>query len=379
MLLNKIYIISWFGNRDDQTLRNKRKELHLRQIEWCWSHDLDIVVYAQDYDESDYVDGITYIKNTGDVLPPGHARNKLLEHYYKTDDDFAVFADNDCVLYELPQHKDSIDIVERLRTLDIKDFDNIGLVVPLNPAREAFSQTIGKPEYDSHYTFRRAARIGGGFMLLKNLQKHANETPFFDEQLFAFKDGEVLPGEDSDFAFQLWRLGHGSYTTCHAIQHEYGRKYSTWIKDESTRYDHYIDFFVPTMNEKYGQIFITGIGSSDLNKGYGYYGLSTHVNSGTRVRFARDAKARTKVLAYHGHTDIEFHALPEPMQVPDMIPHLEASDLYKTNTVFRNGVNRLSGKGGRKNQQGQMMKLKSFTAWDVLDPNNLPAKIQIKK
>jgi len=379
MLLNKIYIISWFGSREDATLRSKRKELHLKQIDWCRSHNLDIIVYAQDYDEEDYIDDVTYIKNTGDVLPPGHARNKLLEHYYKTDDDFCIFADNDCVLYELPQHKDSIDFVERMRKLDIADFDSIGLIVPLNPAREAFSQQIGKPAYDTDYTFRRAARIGGGFMFLKNIQKHANKTAYFDEIIFGMKDGELLPGEDSDFAFALWQLGHGSYTTCHAIQHEYGRKYSTWIKDESGRYDQYISFFIPAMNEKYGQIFVTGVGSSDLNKGYGWYGMSTHVNSGTRVRFARDAKARTKVLAYHGHTDIEFYPLPEPMQVPDMIPLLEQSDLYRTNSTFRNGVDRLSGKAGRQNKQGQMMKLKSFTVWDVLDPNNLPAKITIPK
>lgn len=378
MLLNKIYIISWFGNRDDTDLRTKRKEFHLRQIEWCKSHNLEIIVYAQDYDEDDYVKDVTYIKNTGDLLPPGHARNKLLEHYYKTDDDFAVFADNDCVLYELPQHKDSIDFVERMRKLDMAEFDSIGLIVPLNPARTAFSQDIGKAIYDDNYTFRRYARVGGGLLFVKNLQKHAKLTPYFDEGNFGFEDGEVLPGEDSDFAYSLWKLGHGAYMTNHAIMHEYGRSNSTWIQDDSKRYDKYVEFFVPLMNEKHGPILFLGVGCADLDNGYSYYGVSTHVNSGTRVRFARDGKDRTRVLTYHGHTGIEFHPLPEPMQIPDMIPFLEASNLYKTNTDFRDGINRLSGKASKKGK-GHFAKLKTFTNWDELDPNGLPAKIEIPK
>ena len=378
MLINKIYIISWFGKRDDSALRSKRQELHLKQIKWCQSHDLEIIVYAQDYDEDDYVDGVTYIKNVGDIRPPGHARNKLLEHYYETDDDFCIFADNDCVLYDLPQHKDSIDFTERLRELDIKDFAEIGLIVPLNPARTAFSQDIGKAAYTDNYTFRRTSRVGGGFMYIKNMKKYANVTPLYDEVIFGFKDGELLPGEDSDFAYSLWQMGHGSYSTIHAILNEYGRNYSTWIKEDSGRYDQHIEFFVPAMNQKHGQIFLTGVGTGDLNKGYSYYGVSTHVNSGTRVRFARDAKDRTRVLTYHGHTGIEFHPLPEPMQIPDMFPFLEASKLYGTNQAFRDGIDRLSGKK-TKNGRGHVIKLKTFTNWDTLDPHNLTAKIVIAK
>jgi hypothetical protein len=378
VLLNKIYIISWFGQRTDPTLRNKRKELHLKQIEWCRSHDLEIIVYAQDYDDEDYVDDVTYIKHTGDVIPPGHARNKLLEHYYQTNDDFAVFADNDCVLYELPQHKDSIDFIERLRKLDMKDFDAVGIITPLNPARTAFSQDIGKASYDENYTFRRYARVGGGLLFIKNLQKHANEKLYFDEVNFGYVDDELVPGEDSDFAYTLWKAGHGTYATNHAIMQEYGRKSSTWIADDSKRYDRYIDVFVPMMNEKHGQILMLGVGSGDLDKGYSYYGVSTHVNSGTRVRFARDAKDRTKVLTYHGHTGIEFHPLPEPMQISEMIPILETSDLYQTNAAFKAGVDRMTGKVA-KSGRGHSPKLKTFTNWSVLDPNNLPEKIVIPK
>lgn len=377
MIVNKIYIVSWLGSRDKITLREKRKDFHSKQIAWAQAHNLEIIVYAQDYNDDEYVDGVTYIKNVGDVLPPGHARNKLLEHYYKTNDDFAIFADNDAVLYELPQHKDSIDFVERLKPLSMIDFDNIGIIIPLDPARTAFTKDIEKDSYKNNYVFKRTSRVKGSFMFIKNIKKHCQQEPKFDEKIFTVKDGKLLPGEDSDFAYTLWQMGQGTYSTNHAILNEYGRNFSTWIDDDTGRYDQHIDFFVPAMNEKHGLIFLTGVGGNDLIKGFKYYGVSTHVDCGTKVRFARDDVDRTKTLIRYGHTDIEFYALPEPMQIPDMIPTLEASDLYKTNTAFQEGVDILSGKG--PNSKGHMLKLKTFTNWAVLDPKKLPTKITIPK
>ena len=378
MIVNKIYIVSWFGDRAKTDLRQKRKDLHQKQVDWAKAHNFEIIVYAQDYDASEHINGVKYITHHGPVVPPGHARNKLLEHFYNTGDDFAIFADNDSVLYELPQHKDSIDFIERLQTLDYKDFTNIGIIVPLDPARTAFTKDLEHKNYKNNYTFRRTSRVKGSLMLIKNIKKHCNLEPKFDEDIFVVQDGELLPGEDSDFAYTLWQMGQGTYSTNHAILNEFGRNHSTWIEDDSGRYDQHIEFFVPTMNDKHGQIFLTGVGGNDLIKGFAYYGVSTHEDCGTKVRFARDDKDRTRTLIRYGHTDIEFHALPHPMQIPDMIPTLEASDLYKTNAAFKDGVDILSGKA-TKNGRGHFLKLKTFTNWAVLDPQNLPKKISIAK
>lgn len=378
MIVNKIYIVSWFGSRDNPDLRAKRADFHAKQIEWAKSHNLEIIVYAQDYDPSEHIPGVMYMTHHGPVVPPGHARNKLLEHYYKTDDDFAIFADNDAVLYELPQHKDSIDFTERLQTLDIVNFANVGIIIPLDPARTAFTKDLERDSYKTTYTLRRSSRVKGSFMYIKNIKKHCQQEPKFDEDIFIIKDGELLPGEDSDFAFTLWQMGQGTYATNHAILNEYGRNFSTWIDDDAGRYNQHIDFFVPAMNEKHGLIFLTGVGGNDLIKGFKYYGVSTHADCGTKVRFARDDIDRTRTLIRYGHTDIEFYPLPGPMQIPDMIPTLEASDLYKTNAAFREGIDLLSGKASKQGR-GHFLKLKTFTNWAILDPKKLPTKIVIPK
>lgn len=375
MKLSTIYIISWFGERDNPTLRDKRKLYHQRQLEWARKNDLKIVVYAQDYDEDEYESDVTYVKNTGDLLPPGHARNKLLELYYETDDDFAMFADNDVALYDQEHHKDSSRWTQCLRDMDIGDLKDVGLISPWNPARNAFSDELKKPEYDTHYTFHRHAKVGGGIMWIKNINKHLGKKVWFDEVIFGRDEGgKLLPGEDSDFSFQLWKMGQGSYQTVHALMCEWGRANSTWIEEDHARYQKHVDWFVPTMNDKHGVVYILSHGSTDVFKGFNYYGISRSPDGIKRLRFCRFRKSRIAKLTAAGHTEIEFHELPEPMMIPDMFPFLIASDLYKTDPDFKAGVDKISGK-----KTGRGMKLKTFVNWPNLNPHDLPKKIEIPK
>jgi len=379
MELNTIYIISWFGPRGENKIRHRRVDYHNRQIKWAKDNNLNIVVLAQDYDEDEYADGVTYIKNTGDLLPPAAARNLLLKEYYKTNADFAIFADNDCVLYHSEQHKDSVDFVARLQALDVDHFKHVGLILPQNPAQHAFSKELEKPIYKSHYTFHRTSKVGGGFMVIKNFKKHLAKEIYFDDKMFTYKDGQLFPGEDTDFSFTLWNLGQGSYRTIHALMCEYGRKWSTWVDNQHARYHFHINDFVPAMNAKHGHVYLTGTGSANLLKGYSYYGMSRSPNGEAALRFATDAKERTSKLRSAGHTEIQYHPLPTAMHIPDMIPTLESSNLYNTNSEFKSLVDKMSGKGGKKQMSGHTIKLKTFTNWDILDPNDLPKKFHIPK
>lgn len=381
MKITSIYIISWFGDRANTKVYERRLRYHRRQLKWCKENNLKVHVYAQDYDKEQYVDGVTYFKNTGDsILPPGHARNVLLKHHYSTDDDFAVFADNDCVLYHGEQHKDSIDFVDQMRQQDVTKFKDIGMIVPLNPARNAFTKEIAKPIYDSHYTFKRTAKVGGGWLMIKNFKKHIDQEVYFDEEIFKRdEEGLLLPGEDSDFAFTIWKLGQGAYQTNHAIMCEWGRANSTWVDHDNKRYKRHIEWFVPTMNDKHGQIQMLTTGSTNAVTGFNFYGMSRNTKGEKLLRFGRCVKERTSKLKAAGHTEIEFHALQHPTQIPDMLPLLEKTDLYANDEDFRDGVDRLSGKGGKKSLPGRNLKFKSFINWKALDPYELPVKIQIRK
>ncbi len=298
MKLNNIYIISWFG--EDGERAEKRRSMHKLQIEWCSKHKLHPVVLAQQYREEDYIEGVEYIK-IDYVLHPGPARNVLFEHFYTTDEDFAVFADNDTIIYEAEQHGTSKDFYNILRGLDIAEFKDIDVIGTLNPSRSPFKEELQKEVYKDNLVFRKAAKFNGGMFLVKNVAKHHNKKLFFDEETFS--DGDrIITCEEYDFAINALIEGCGVYYTYNIIFKEMCKQDSTWTTDDTGR-DTYEAFRL--MNKKYNADMFN---VDDVrNKSFKYIGYSTSDTGITKIRFAVDVKHRTKVLEKVNHTNVTFY------------------------------------------------------------------------
>lgn len=98
MLFKTIYIISWFGNTEP--LRTNRKKKHREQIENLLAFNLfNIIILAQEYEKEDFVShpNIKYILSR-EVHKPNNARNILKKHFYNSEEDFALFLDDDILL-----------------------------------------------------------------------------------------------------------------------------------------------------------------------------------------------------------------------------------------------------------------------------------------
>lgn len=105
LFIQNIYIISWFGDRKNEELIKYRKELHQRQIDWLLKEtpeNITINILAQFYEDEDFIKNprIKYIINNDVLLKPNLARNLLKKEFYKTDDDYCLFMDNDIILYD---------------------------------------------------------------------------------------------------------------------------------------------------------------------------------------------------------------------------------------------------------------------------------------
>lgn len=302
MKLNNIYIISWFGK--DSALANKRRKIHQAQLDWCAKHNLHPVIFAQEYEESDYVTGPTYIKNTSPVLHPGPARNRLLQHFYQTDDDFAVFADNDGILYEDAQHGDSANYIEIMRQLSVDDFFSIDVINPLNPARAAFNKELATDIYKTHLVYRKTNRVKGTLFFVKNVKKHKQTELYFDEVIFN-DNGRMLPGEDTEFGVAALMQGLGCYYTYCAIVNELATTCSTWaVADEHSH-------IVPTytsINKKYDCTLYEI--PEEIVKTYGHIGYSKDATGEYIFRMAVDAVDRTRVLEKNNNTDVKFYPIP---------------------------------------------------------------------
>lgn len=233
MNLQKIYIISYFG---DNSVRDKRKHYHRQQLDWCANQNLDIFVLAQDYYKSDYDDRVTYIQHDNSIVLPSVARNICLRHFYASDCNFAIFADNDCVLHTGPKYGDSTNFVQTFNSIDLKKLNGVDFFYPLNPGRMPFSKMIAENTelFNNYLNFQRGMEPKSMYVL-KNLVKFYNTPIFFDEINFTLQNGYMIAHEDTDFACQLLTNGYSVYRLNNIILKEFGSNNSTWLNQKDIK------------------------------------------------------------------------------------------------------------------------------------------------
>ena len=235
MNLSRMYIISWFGN---DSVRSKRIEYHDKQIEWAKKQGLDIYVLAQAYNFDEYRSGVTYLspKLTDGikVLLPGEARNNVLRHFYASDCDYAIIADNDSVLYEGEKYCDSTKFVEVFNNIPLSQLSQVDFFFPLNPGKVPFTKTLteNKHKFDNFLVFKRNTDSKGSFGVLKNMKKHYGTEFYYDELSYMTKDRKIIPGEDVDFGMNLLKNGYSCYMLHNIILKEYASSNSTWVQGE---------------------------------------------------------------------------------------------------------------------------------------------------
>lgn len=232
--LERMYIISWFGNSE---IREKRKNYHTRQIDWAVENGLEVYVFAQGYGESDYDPRVVYLPNdSAQILLPADARNHCLRHFYNSDANFAVVADNDSNLHSGPQHCDSKDFVSLFNRLPLSDLTEVDFFFPLNPGKKGFNSTYNEhPEkFKQNFVFTRNTDSKGSFAVLKNLKKFYNTEIFYDEVSYKSSDGKIITHEDVDFGVQMLVAGFSCYELTNTVLLEFAsNNNSTWSVERS--------------------------------------------------------------------------------------------------------------------------------------------------
>jgi len=232
MNLERMYVISWFG---DDEVRQKRIDYHNKQIDWAIKNGLSVYVLAQGYTTRDYREDVTYIEYSSEkLLLPAEARNYLLRHFYASDCDYAIIADNDSVLHEGEQHCDSRDFVSLFNTIPLSSLSEVDFFFPLNPAKIPFNKTFieNKDLYDNFLVFKRNVDSKGSFCVVKNFQKHYNNPIFYDEVSFMTEDRKIITHEDVDFGLNIIANGYGCYMLTNIVLKEYASSASTWANNE---------------------------------------------------------------------------------------------------------------------------------------------------
>jgi hypothetical protein len=227
------YIISWFGKDN----REKRKEYHDIQVQWMLDKGLNVVILSQHYNKEEYFEheNVRYIDGPSDtVLTPGQARNVLLKDFYNSDVDFAIFADNDSVLYD---HCDGPEFINHIN-LNWDKYSFVDMAMPINPRNEPFNKRYKEEHelYFNNHVFKKTGNCKGSLFFLKNTKKHYDKEIYNADEFDNGPDGGILGGEDGDLALQFIVNGLGVYKFENVVLKEMGSDtYSTWSKDADHR------------------------------------------------------------------------------------------------------------------------------------------------
>ena len=244
-MLKSVRIISWFGTND----REKRVNAHARQVNWFKERSYEVIVFAQNYNEDEYIPGVRYIKHNGNVMLPGDARNVLLKDFYESDESWSAFADNDSILYCDTQHLDGNEFLSLFNSAS-GNYDLVDYFIPSDPAQTPFTKFFddNKLSLSNNFWFSRTHKGKGSFFVLKNLSKFYKKEVYCKQSLFS-ENGKLISGEDIAFTLDLIQNGFRTYELKNILLNELCRNVSTWNNNVDERKESIIKFREIISNE----------------------------------------------------------------------------------------------------------------------------------
>ena len=296
--LKVAYILSWFGV--DEKVREQRKRVHIKQVEWLLDRGLKIVILPQQYQLGEKIkdSDITYLPAPPKLLRPASARNEFLPGFYSSDDDFCMIADNDCIL---DRHNLGHRCVQDFDTI-YKYGHDIDLFIPENDFGGMPRLDIkNDPIMQDHYVFVKSSSFPGGVTFIRNIKKFYNLELFYDSAFDTAADGDMLIGEDCDFGLQFIVNGLGAYKCKSIILGEKSPKHSTWENEARWKVKRDASSFLLDKYRSYGIRYKEGgYGSSYL------YFLRNYFMKADRINIPLD-KGKQKLLTIKKPSRITYN------------------------------------------------------------------------
>ena len=249
------YIISYFGKNNNT--QHTRQALHYQQI-CCLLQTPGIEhihILAQDYDNTsiitkpkDYLalqhPRITY-HHTGQMYP-SQARNKLIDVFYATGKDWALFADNDAIIDPRFHGTDICKTIEYNTQWLTK---NVDVLVPMSPRHQPFNRYIqqeyDKGNLDTHTPIKRENYCKTTLFWMKNQSRVGRAPIYFDDTLRELEDfdyvGRVLAKDGVIYQLQAVVMGDMGISEAHSTLFESRERTANFNQVKEYIYKKYFD------------------------------------------------------------------------------------------------------------------------------------------
>lgn len=220
--MNKVMLLTPCLMLDSNRQRNRKCIDAARRLEFD-----KVVVCAQGFQDADKSDGVEYIGNHAAGIGFVAARNELLEYFYASDYDYAMWLDaNAC--FSRPCLNDLHTLLDALKTgkvpVDVV-FATLGLQIS--------ESRIKARKMADHKEVIRLVPVKGGYdwmhgMAIKNFRKYYGIEPYID----AYCDPRKGTSEDVFFA-QMCKYLFDCRLLPTLIVAKPLNKFSTWVADKS--------------------------------------------------------------------------------------------------------------------------------------------------
>tara|TARA_B100000424_G_C22902310_1_gene479913 strand:+ start:230 stop:1345 length:1116 start_codon:yes stop_codon:yes gene_type:complete len=326
----KVYIISWFGLRNKKEKREYRKQIHKEQVEWLLEKGHEPIVFYQDYDDDEFLPNVEYLDggyNNKQMAQP-FGRNVLMEHFYKTDDDYAVFADNDAIW------RDDLfdyDIVERIDNRSKDLVRKVDFIVSLNPQWHPFNKSIKdeKERYDNYFVFEKTGwQMKESIYIMANFKKHYGKSIWYDPTNFVDENNKFIQvGEGIEFMLDVYssKIGNQPKTVLMCRQwvlKELCTNYATWMEDNQDKVRYRI---APELLQQWLDKY--EIPYQDMNKvEYLWIGYR---DTGKKIEYRKYPKSSSI-----GKVDV-VEQLPRPMNNKEISDYLDSDESKHLDSTLR--------------------------------------------
>lgn len=194
-----LYIVSFLDTLDEEK-RAARLAVHNEQLDnWLTHTTLPIHIVAMNYREGDHRTDprISYFDRG--PLKTAEARTVAFDHFYASEAEWMVMADNDSWLYRDEQHNSSYGLFSEMAA-QLERYRNIGVFFPINPQKSPFTELLAGDLHTDNHVFKRAMDLKGSLFCVRNFRK-AGEAELWPDTSFTWC-------EDGKLAFDAVALGH---------------------------------------------------------------------------------------------------------------------------------------------------------------------------
>lgn len=222
----RIGIISYLPRNEKRELRKKETRRAFDNLMKVVPKDCQVYCVAQCYDEEDYLPNVNYIK-FDEGIGPSRARNALLDAFYKSEDDFMLYIDDDNYIYDRYNVKH---LFQEIHEYPDK-FKLVDMFCGIHGRFSPFTKENEQLDLNHFYHFKQMPfQTTGELRILRNLRKYGKELIYYDP--------ECKVGEDLDLRIRLEaRNDIFCYCCNNIIQGTYCMDYRTAVcwdaKDEN--------------------------------------------------------------------------------------------------------------------------------------------------